>query len=86
MKEEQQLTHQKPQKKISLSDRFGLWIGFHSVDQDTYLTMIKWYVSHYNIPVEFEDISQMLWLGQWAVAIVRGAPFQYILNLACGIG
>ena len=71
------------EEKISLSDRFGLWIGFHNVDQDTYLAMIKWYVEYYQIPVSFEDVRQdsLTW------AIGRGnrsgrTAFQYILNLA----
>ena len=71
------------EEKISLSDRFGLWIGFHSVDQDTYLEMINWYVSYYNIPVDFEDIRP----DALAWAMGRGnrsgrTAFQYILNLA----
>ena len=71
------------EEKISLSDRFGLWIGFHSVDQDTYLAMIKWYVSYYNFPVNFEDIRP----DALAWAMGRGnrsgrTAFQYILNLA----
>ena len=71
------------EEKISLSDRFGLWIGFHNVDQDTYLAMIKWYVQYYHIPVSFEEVRQdsLTW------AIGRGnrsgrTAFQYILNLA----
>ena len=71
------------EEKISLSDRFGLWIGFHSVDQDTYLAMIDWYVGYYNIPVSFKEIRQdaLTW------AMGRGnrsgrTAFQYILNLA----
>ena len=31
------------EEKVSLSDRFGLWLGFHSIDQDTYLAMINAY-------------------------------------------
>lgn len=31
------------EEKVSLSDRFGLWLGFHSIDQDTYLSMINAY-------------------------------------------
>lgn len=31
------------EEKVSLSDRFGLWLGFHSIDQDTYVTMINCY-------------------------------------------
>ena len=71
------------EEKISLSDRFGLWIGFHNVDQDTYLAMIKWYIAYYKIPVTFEAVRQdsLTW------AIGRGnrsgrTAFQYILNLA----
>ncbi len=71
------------EEKISLSDRFGLWIGFHNVDQDTYLAMIKWYVEYYQIPVSYDDVRQdsLTW------AIGRGnrsgrTAFQYILNLA----
>ena len=71
------------EEKISLSDRFGLWIGFHSIDQDTYLEMISWYVSYYKIPVDFEDIRP----DALAWAMGRGnrsgrTAFQYILNLA----
>lgn len=71
------------EEKISLSDRFGLWIGFHNVDQDTYLEMIRWYVDYYKIPVSFEIARQdsLTW------AMGRGnrsgrTAFQYILNLA----
>ena len=45
------------EEKISLSDRFGLWIGFHSVDQETYLTMIETYVAFYTLPVELEQVK-----------------------------
>ena len=71
------------EEKISLSDRFGLWIGFHNVDQDTYLEMIRWYIDYYKIPVSFEIACQdsLTW------AMGRGnrsgrTAFQYILNLA----
>ena len=71
------------EEKISLSDRFGLWIGFHNVDQDTYLEMIRWYIDYYKIPVSFEIARQdsLTW------AMGRGnrsgrTAFQYILNLA----
>ena len=38
------------EEKVSLSDRFGLWIGFHNCSQDQYLSMIDAYIRHYNIP------------------------------------
>lgn len=44
------------EEKVSLSDRFGLWLGFHNCDQDTYLAMIRGYVSHYEIPVGDDEL------------------------------
>ena len=32
------------EETVSLSDRFGLWIGFHSIDQETYIEMVKEYI------------------------------------------
>ena len=71
------------EEKISLSDRFGLWIGFHSVDQETYLDMIDWYVTHYNLPIDKEEAQKQAL--SWAVG--RGnrsgrSAFQFILDLA----
>ncbi len=42
------------EEKVSLSDRFGLWLGFHSCSQDEYLEMIRGYVAHYEIPITEE--------------------------------
>jgi predicted AAA+ superfamily ATPase len=38
------------EEKVSLSDRFGLWLGFHRCSQDEYLAMVDAYVKHYKIP------------------------------------
>ena len=38
------------QEKVSLSDRFGLWLGFHNCTQDDYLEMISAYLEHYRVP------------------------------------
>ena len=40
------------EEKVSLSDRFGLWLGFHRCSQDEYLAMVEGYVAHYRIPVD----------------------------------
>lgn len=71
------------EEKISLSDRFGLWIGFHSLDQDGYLDIVNSYIAHYKLPTTAEDIR--LDALQWAMA--RGnrsgrTAFQYIIHLA----
>jgi len=44
------------EEKVSLSDRFGLWLGFHNCDQDTYLAMVRNYVAHYGIPVDEDEL------------------------------
>ena len=40
------------EEKVSLSDRFGLWLGFHACDQDTYFAMIEGYAQHYGLAVD----------------------------------
>ena len=39
---------------MSLSDRFGLWLGFHGCGQDEYLDMVRGYVAHFRIPCDEE--------------------------------
>ena len=75
------------EEKISLSDRFGLWIGFHSVDQETYLNMIETYVAFYKLPVELKQVkSEAL---TWCIG--RGhrsgrTAYQFIIHLAGKLG
>ena len=44
------------EEKVSLSDRFGLWLGFHPCSQDEYLEMIRGYVAAYGVPVEEAEL------------------------------
>ncbi|MQQ07511.1 DUF815 domain-containing protein [Epibacterium sp. SM1979] len=44
------------EEKVSLSDRFGLWLGFHPCDQDEYLSMIQGYCSAYGVEISDEDL------------------------------
>ncbi|MEO1777226.1 MAG: ATP-binding protein [Pseudomonadota bacterium] len=71
------------QEKVSLSDRFGLWLGFHACDQDQYLAMIRGYCSAYGVTIDDDTL--------WAEAIewqaTRGArsgrvAWQYFCDLA----
>ena len=71
------------EETVSLSDRFGLWVGFHSIDQDTYLEMIDEYINYFNIKVGKIDVraESLAW------SIGRGArsgrvAWQYITDLA----
>ncbi len=40
------------EEKVSLSDRFGLWLGFHRCSQDEYLAMVEGYVAHFRHSVQ----------------------------------
>ncbi len=71
------------EEKISLSDRFGLWIGFHHYDQTQYLEIIAAYIKAFSIPVEADSWQEQAL--QWAMA--RGArsgrvAYQFIQDLA----
>ena len=71
------------EEKVSLSDRFGLWLGFHKCSQDDYLTMIDGYADHFKLPIDREKMhAEAL---EWATT--RGArsgrvAWQYIQDLA----
>jgi len=43
------------EEKVSLSDRFGLWIGFHACSQDEYLAMVDGYLAAYAVPHDAQD-------------------------------
>jgi uncharacterized protein len=45
------------EEKVSLSDRFGLWLGFHRCSQDEYLAMVKGYCGHFGIKIAEEDLE-----------------------------
>lgn len=44
------------EEKVSLSDRFGLWLGFHPCDQDEYLAMIRGYCDAYGVDISDADL------------------------------
>jgi predicted AAA+ superfamily ATPase len=43
------------QEKVSLSDRFGLWLGFHNCSQEEFLLMVAGYVEHFGVPGDREE-------------------------------
>ena len=68
---------------ISLSDRFGLWLGFHPCDHKTFLEIIKGYVNHYSIDISEDLLKQQAM--EWSVT--RGArsgrvAWQFVQDLA----
>jgi uncharacterized protein len=44
------------EEKVSLSDRFGLWLGFHNCDQPTFLAMVRAYADHYGLEIDDETL------------------------------
>jgi uncharacterized protein len=44
------------EEKVSLSDRFGLWLGFHNCSQDDFLDMVRGYAAHYRLKIKDEDL------------------------------
>ncbi|MCA8932124.1 MAG: ATP-binding protein [Rhodospirillaceae bacterium] len=75
------------EEKVSLSDRFGLWLGFHACGQDMYLQMVQGYAAAYGLPIEHEALVARA--NEWA--ITRGArsgrvAWQFIQDLAGSLG
>ena len=75
------------EEKVSLSDRFGLWLGFHNCDQETYFAMIAGYVAHYGLKISEEDWRA----GAVEWSMTRGArsgrvAWQFIQDLAGRLG
>jgi hypothetical protein len=46
------------EEKVSLSDRFGLWLGFHRCSQDEYLAMVKGYCGHFGIRLDEAELER----------------------------
>jgi predicted AAA+ superfamily ATPase len=46
------------EEKVSLSDRFGLWLGFHRCSQDEYLAMVKGYCGHFGIKLGGAELER----------------------------
>lgn len=44
------------EEKVSLSDRFGLWLGFHNCSQDDYLDMVRGYAAYYRLKLKDEEL------------------------------
>ena len=75
------------EEKVSLSDRFGLWLGFHRCSQDEYLAMVEGYVAHFRIPLAGEELTREAL--EWATT--RGArsgrvAWQFVQDLAGRLG
>ncbi|MEO1193131.1 MAG: ATP-binding protein [Pseudomonadota bacterium] len=71
------------EEKVSLSDRFGLWLGFHNCDQETFFSMITGYCDRYGLKYDQETLEREA--RAWSVT--RGSrsgrvAWQFIQDLA----
>jgi hypothetical protein len=75
------------EEKVSLSDRFGLWLGFHNATQDEYLDMVRSYAAHHKLKIKDDQLVRE---GlEWSMT--RGArsgrvAWQFIQDLAGRLG
>jgi hypothetical protein len=80
-------TSEAVEEKVSLSDRFGLWLGFHNCDQNTYFAMVAGYAERYGLDLPEPQLrAEAL---EWS--ITRGGrsgrvAWQYIQDLAGRLG
>ncbi len=75
------------EEKVSLSDRFGLWLGFHNVDQETYQAIVRGYAAHYRLDLPADQLRAEA--SEWS--ITRGArsgrvAWQFIQDVAGRLG
>jgi predicted AAA+ superfamily ATPase len=75
------------EEKVSLSDRFGLWLGFHNVDQETYQAIVRGYAQYFGLDLPEEQLKAEA--NEWS--ITRGArsgrvAWQFIQDLAGRLG
>jgi uncharacterized protein len=79
--------HEAVEEKVSLSDRFGLWLGFHKCSQDEYLAMVEAYAKHFKL--RFKPDALHAEALEWSTT--RGSrtgrvAWQYIQDLAGRMG
>ncbi len=75
------------EEKVSLSDRFGLWVGFHNADQEAYFAMVAGYAAELKLPISAEDLRHKA--AAWST--VRGGrsgrvAWQFVQDLAGKLG
>lgn len=75
------------EEKISLSDRFGLWLGFHSCSQEIYLEIVNAYAKHFKLDIKTEALQEqaLLWSNARGSRSGRVA-WQFIQDIAGKLG
>jgi predicted AAA+ superfamily ATPase len=75
------------EEKVSLSDRFGLWLGFHALDQATFLDIVAGYARHYRLPIAPETLAaEALAWAQGRGGRSGRVAWQFVQDLAGRLG
>ena len=80
-------TAEDAEEKVSLSDRFGLWLGFHPINQELFFEIVQAYANEYSLKINEDDLKAEAL--EWSMT--RGArsgrvAWQFILDLAGRLG
>ena len=75
------------EESVSLSDRFGLWLGFHPCDQATFFAMVEGYADHFGLAIDRDTLHAEA--IEWSMT--RGArsgrvAWQFVQDLAGRLG
>ncbi|HKK35769.1 MAG TPA: ATP-binding protein [Paracoccaceae bacterium] len=71
------------EEKVSLSDRFGLWLGFHPAGQDDFLAMIRGYCDAYGIAIDDETLrAEAIEWRQTRGSVSGRVAWQFVTDLA----
>ncbi len=71
------------EEKVSLSDRFGLWLGFHACDQSQYLEMIRGYCDAYEIEISDDELrAEAIEWRQTRGSVSGRVAWQFVQDLA----
>jgi hypothetical protein len=71
------------EEKVSLSDRFGLWLGFHPCDQTEYLRMIRGYCDYFGLAIDDDRLrAEAIEWRQTRGAMSGRVAWQFVLDLA----
>ncbi|HVY02253.1 MAG TPA: DUF815 domain-containing protein, partial [Caulobacterales bacterium] len=72
------------EEKLALADRFGLWLGFHAMDQDLYLAIVRAYAARFGLVTPVLEARALAWSRLRGACSGRTA-WQFILDLGAAL-
>ena len=75
-------TNESVEEKVSLSDRFGIWLGFHNISQNDYINIIKNYGNFFKLNISDKEINNSLIWSKTRGNMTGRTAWQYIIELS----